>query len=438
MARSKKQRLIGVHLLQKTRAVERQEGMELEVGETTEATAMVASPEARSGRKRKETTKSGPPQEQVKKAKATMETESEVVGTPTADDRPQYELIFEAGLAYVATGDHGEDPGWRDIINEAWADAKRAGVAHKLAGTYGKILSALKAGEREGPRARQEESAQWGGLNLADLRGTADLPKFSGEVAEFRNWQRRFQVEVDMKSGFSEAEKLSHLQKCMSGEAKILLDRFDVLTAGDYGRAWTLLRETYDSKYATFKAHLEKVEKVRSCAAGAEKELIGVVGTLAAALEALKATFTMEEVVELMFVRQLEKALDRTSLDAWETEREEGKLPTWAAAEKFALSRVRKWAAGTQPVVKEERAGTSAQRQTQVAHRGCFYCTGAHGVAYCDKFLRLNANQRKAAAEQAGKCPGCYGTASHRPGECRICPHCGGRHIPLFCARVLK
>lgn len=48
---------------------------------------------------------------------------------------------------------------------------------------------------------------------MSDIKGSAELPTFSGEYAEFKEFWKKFVVEVDRKSGFSEAEKLSKLKK---------------------------------------------------------------------------------------------------------------------------------------------------------------------------------------------------------------------------------
>lgn len=119
-------------------------------------------------------------------------------GMLSAHEAPQYERTFAEAEAFVAEGnkDDGQASVWLDIVGQAWDEARFSGDYARLAKRYAALLAALKR-QVITPAAPNSEGLLLGGLRLADLKGTNNLPSFDGSFNKFADFWKSFVIEVD-------------------------------------------------------------------------------------------------------------------------------------------------------------------------------------------------------------------------------------------------
>lgn len=364
-----------------------------------------------------------------------------------AVETPQHEKLFEQVQEYLSeTGDQESEEAeiFLDILVGAWDDAKNAGDAPRFTAEYGRMVTALK---RKMAKVKPSGGQGFGGINLADLMGTANLPEFAGNYAEFDAFQKKFYVEVDAKEGFSEFEKLNRLKLCLKGEAKMLIEKYDITKAGDYELAKEKLKSTYESQYATFKAHMNMISELKRCVAGESEKMVEIISTISNGYDKLVNAISRnnstpkETLFELWCVSKMEEYFDEGTLESWRRVTKKDKLPTLDEITNFGLERARKWSEdGSRKRKSQEMDECRVEKKPRIdgmTYAMCVFCNRkGHQLRHCGDFKRLSIDQRQAAARNAGKCQGCFGLLTHMNGKCPTCPICKGNHHTSFCPRA--
>lgn len=361
---------------------------------------------------------------------------------------PQYERLLMIVEEHLKRGDDSngaEAKVLSGMLNRAWEGAICANDEMRLSVQYVAAATALEKRQMPVEVAQAASSKPFGGLNLADLRGTDNLPSFSGDFAAFDSFMKSFFVEVDSK-GFDEAEKLARLKKCVKAEPAMLLEQYDVTTPGDYKRAMEKLKEVYTCKYATFRAHVDKIMELEAThgTEGCKEDMIKCVGLLGNSFGKLIKAIPKEDLFELFILRKFEEFWAGTAtMEEWKKTITPGCLPNWKDAEKFALDRARDWSRDSiqrkrkpDPITPRwnQTPNAIAEKKTRFA---CHFCAGDHKLHRCQKFLIMGTQKRKEAARARGKCEECFGIREHNGEQCTsYCWECRAGHHRLLCPKA--
>lgn len=92
-------------------------------------------------------------------------------------------------------------------------------------------------------------------LKNITVQTKADLPKFGGAYADWKNFENAFRLDVNMKKG-SDAEKLRKLGQCLTGRPMDLISKYDLLGENAYTEAWKDSKKHYCNSAEAFAEHV--------------------------------------------------------------------------------------------------------------------------------------------------------------------------------------
>lgn len=87
------------------------------------------------------------------------------------------------------------------------------------------------------------------------------LPKFTGDVKQFRGWWQLFEVAVDSYPAMYEIEKFWHLKQSLAGPAAAEIEHLD-FTAEQYETATQILQDRFADIAGAERAHMQVISKL--------------------------------------------------------------------------------------------------------------------------------------------------------------------------------
>ena len=260
-----------------------------------------------------------------------------------------------------------------------------------------------------------------------------DVPKFDGEILNWRSFWEQFCISVHDRTNLSDAEKLVYLQQSLKGgSAKSTIEGLS--RSGDnYAEAVGCLQSRYDRPRLIHKAHVRMILDTPSLKEGSGKELRRLHDTVQQHLRALKA---MEHEAPGPFITStLELKLDQNTLFEWHKHSGESTtVPHYndlldfinlraQASESFTLSSKGSstFSGKKQSFIKPVASFTASASDSQ---SNCLICKPEkHPLYACPRFKLMSHEQKIEVLKSNNLCMNCL-----RPGHfvknCKSLHHC--------------
>ncbi|KRZ75666.1 hypothetical protein T10_11403, partial [Trichinella papuae] len=283
------------------------------------------------------------------------------------------------------------------------------------------VASSQKTKETEGER----------NVRLPSL----ELPKFGGDVTEFRGFWDRFADSIHKRTDLSDGAKLTYLRGCLTGDALRAIISLSSSNA-DYEVAVQRLKERFDRPYIAVRKLVLELMTANTTGWTMEK-LSDHIDRNVDALTALgKDTRGTEISAAEMLVIGYRERITAASRIEWDKrvmadERLRSDLTAFqrfireqaeAMAESHGAGRNRdkETSSKSNPINATTRKGSlpvGNRRTATFLHasvaESCRICKGSHNASDCQKVLKADHSQRKALAKKAGLCFSCFEPGHH-------------------------
>ncbi|KYQ56136.1 hypothetical protein ALC60_04943 [Trachymyrmex zeteki] len=171
-------------------------------------------------------------------------------------------------------------------------------------------------------------------------RPRIDLPRFSGDFAQWSPFRDLFKSIVMENNDLSAVEKLHYLKMSRTGEPAQQWKNIPI-TSENLKRSWEILVTSYDNKRVQIDAQLSALFAIRKLKTADATEIKKLLGDVKEALEALECPVKSWDHIVFMIVRKL----DVESLKEWETtlplgDGAKSTSPSFGDLEQFLVGRV--------------------------------------------------------------------------------------------------
>ncbi|XP_049279325.1 uncharacterized protein LOC125761836 [Anopheles funestus] len=272
------------------------------------------------------------------------------------------------------------------------------------------------------------------------------IPTFDGTYTAWPKFKAIFQ-DLMANSGDSEAVKLYHLDKALTGEAAGILDA-KVINEGNYEHAWQILTERYENKRIIIDTHIRGLFSLKKMTSETHHELRTLVQEASRHVESLK--YLGQELLgisDLMIVHLLVAALDKSTRKAWEGTQNKRELPNYHQTIEFLKSRCRilencetAFPVTTNSNLKPQQTSQvknipqKSHAASSIIPQSCEFCGGSHRNHQCTELNTLTSTQKMERIRAAGVCFNCL-QKGHRVRECPStmnCRKCQRRHRTII------
>ncbi|XP_018397720.1 PREDICTED: uncharacterized protein LOC108775764 [Cyphomyrmex costatus] len=259
-----------------------------------------------------------------------------------------------------------------------------------------------------------------------------DLPKFSGDYAQWRHFRDLFTSIVTENNELSDVEKLHYLKMSLTGEPAQQLQNIPI-NSDNFKRSWELLVTRYDNKRVLIDAQLAALFAIRKVKTAGAKEIKKLLGDVKEALDALEAlecpVKSWDHIIVFMIVRKL----DVESLKEWETTLgAKSTSPSFGDLEQFLVGRVQTLESIERVIMpfKQQAANSTSVRSQSNARayaataavQQCAVCSSGHYIASYPKYLEKTVNQRREVIVAKNLCFNCL--EPHHLKACRTTKRC--------------
>ena len=266
-----------------------------------------------------------------------------------------------------------------------------------------------------------------------------ELPSFSGDLLEWREFWHLFSARIERETGLSECEKIGCLESAMSSaEAKDIVRHASI--TGKYDDVVAELKGHYDKVKLVNKHHVNQLLSL-SPVGDDHESLVLFKRTLNKHIGGIQAC--RGDSFEQFVTTFAETLLGRNSLQLWaEFTSDISKPPPLSAFLRFLDRRID----ATQTLMNTNQcsniAATAPKAKTapkpkprvlymkETPSDSCPACDGEHSVYQCSSFKALSVNQRLNLARKKHLCFNCLGRG-HSLEACpskRSCRACGAKH----------
>ena len=263
------------------------------------------------------------------------------------------------------------------------------------------------------------------------------LPKFSGDILDWRDFWRVFEPLLAKEVGLTDEEKIAHLLESMQGQEALKEARTAAGAHDKYEEVVACLKKTYDHPRVVYKHHVKKLceQKTVSDSRTSLKDTLSSFRIHRNGLERHKG-MTLDQYltaqVELKMTDDLHREWklfsstvdippDADMMKAFLEKRAN------ALADDIKLGRLEPFK--PKPVKKSAMVmGASSSSMS------CPQCSESHNVRQCQKFKALTVSQRQEAVRKAKLCLNCLGRG-HNVKDCPSqyhCRECPQRHHTLL------
>ena len=262
-----------------------------------------------------------------------------------------------------------------------------------------------------------------------------DVPRFDGEILNWRSFWEQFCVSVHERTTLSNSEKLVYLQQSLKGgSAKGAIEGLS--RSGDnYAEAIKCLKSRYDRPRLIHKAHVRMILDAPPLKEGTGKELRRLHDVVQQHLRALKA---MGDDVPGPFITSvLELKLDQNTLFEWQKHSSESatvphyddllefvNLRAQASESLVTPSRGSATLTSKRPFSSKPVASFAASASDSISSPNCPVCrTEKHPLYVCSRFKIMSHEQMMEVLKSNNLCINCL-----RPGHfvkaCKSLHHC--------------
>ncbi len=271
-----------------------------------------------------------------------------------------------------------------------------------------------------------------------------DLPTFSGDVLDWREFWSIFSARLSRETSLSEHEKISCLENAMSDKGAKAIVRVHSIS-GSYSECVAALRERYDRNKIVYRHHVQKLTQLKPIQDTYES-LCQTIHDLTRHTSGMKscdgATY------EQLIVAMIEPLLPTVLIKLWSDFTSDSIAPpTLSDLLKFFKRRSQAVEAVASPkTVTQSQAPTKniatsrfSQKPKALHVRGqnqehCPCCDSSHAIYQCSQFKSLTVDKRFNFARRHRLCFNCL-SKTHSIEDCYskiTCKECGRKHHSLL------
>lgn len=275
------------------------------------------------------------------------------------------------------------------------------------------------------------------------------LAEFDGEYTKWIVFKNQFEGTIHNNADLTPMQKHQYLIGVLQGEARAVIERFDI-SGENYASAWQLLKDAYDDRKMLVENHIEALLQMPSISrtdrAESIRKLIWHIQTHISSLQTLGLPVIYWDTLIIHIAR---KELDYGEQKDWQNlikGRQPDNMPTLIEFIKFLTERCHTLRVITP--LKGKTATTGKQRPFNevkgdkryekkvaltISTVTCKYCNKGHTVNKCEEFLTLSVEDRKREVLKKKLCINCL-NLGHIAQDCRSskCKKCSGRHNTLL------
>ena len=264
-----------------------------------------------------------------------------------------------------------------------------------------------------------------------------DVPKFDGNILNWRSFWEQFSVAVHDRTHLSDSEKLVYLQQSLKGgSAKSAIEGLS--RSGEYyAEAVECLQARYDKPRLIHQTHVRMILEAPQLVEGSGKELRKLHDTVQQHLRALKA---MDCEAPGPFVTSvLELKLDSSTMFEWQKHSQESTdIPHYNKLLEFINLRAQASESLSVPRKGSTPSNASSNRKPSLSHKpvtsfatnasgpshNCVVCkTEKHPLYACQQFRLLPHEQKIQTLKMNGFCMNCL-KPGHFIKQCKSLHHC--------------
>ncbi|XP_050338614.1 uncharacterized protein LOC126765058 [Bactrocera neohumeralis] len=285
-----------------------------------------------------------------------------------------------------------------------------------------------------------------------------DTETFYGGYEEWPSFRDMFTAVFINHPQLSHAQKLYHLRYKTKGQAGEIVKQF-ALNDDNFNLAWEALKARYENdrilvdKQVTTLMNLPKVKK------GTSVEFIKLESTVSNCLSILSTLNIPTDSWDPILVNICTAALPEKSLLLWEQSlSSRKKCPTWQQMKDFLTTQYEIAERLEEKIIKTKNTKHDQNRSfnrpqvsnknnlnknfhktqsftsEQRKHMSCELCTRGHKLKTCEKFKKLNVNERNNFVRSKRLCTNCL-SHSHNLNQCKSkfnCSYCHKRHNSML------
>ncbi|KRX37578.1 hypothetical protein T05_14529, partial [Trichinella murrelli] len=277
---------------------------------------------------------------------------------------------------------------WRELCMEVFTTRTRADTFLKEKDESKEPMATPALTEKSGSKSQ-----------LGKLK-PVPLPKFDGNILEFRLFWDQFEVNIEPREDIDAITKFLHLRSCLSGAAMKAIEGITVC-AENYPEVVQTLRNRFHGVPEVVESHVLKVVSLKECSDDGAADLTRLHDDLNRHFLELRALGKDVDANLSGFYALLpiiKKKLPPDTLEAWR-----------ALGVRFMTATIQ-----VDPV------------------GNCVVCCGIHPVESCPRFVELSGPERWQCVRKHGLCFGCL-RKGHRRGSFQQNSDRPGQHTLLGC-----
>lgn len=327
-----------------------------------------------------------------------------------------------------------------ELLDMAIRELRELGEGVKYMERYMRLKSELN-------KKYSEEQAQAFPGNVT-VQTKAEMPKFSGAYADWKDFENAFKLDVHMKKG-SDAEKLRKLGQCLSGRPKDLISKYDLLGENAYKEAWDDLKRHYCNSAEAFAEHVCAIFKQDRIKQGDAEGIRSLIGKVEASVKRSNEIVAGEDALGHAAAAHVITLMDAATREQWRLNRvTTEKLPTLDEVSRFCLAKAKTWAEnsgevsvrhdkGGEKVKMERRSNNYEEGPSKMRRLSCYKCDAQHYLRECPRFQSDSAAGRDSFVKKNLLCRKCF--AKHPLAGCRstfdLCNKCTDPHHVMLCPK---
>lgn len=266
------------------------------------------------------------------------------------------------------------------------------------------------------------------------------MPRFSGDYLDWHEFRDLFLSKVGSNTSYTNADRMYYLKTSLDGDAAKLLSNYGV-TGDSFSRAWSLLKETYESLRIQVEFLFQNFNATKPASSESASEIrriLSATTTFNEGMQRLKRPTVSDDVLVYNTAIRLDKATRR----AWEVSRGSSNDPaTFDELKAFLKGRICMLAAMSIPEPTKEyhehkqsrKEFTPSSHHAAVPTYACQLCNKQHFLWRCDVFRAKSTAARWDFVRSKNLCENCLGT--HSKEDCRsprTCFICENKHHTIL------
>ncbi|XP_067217193.1 uncharacterized protein [Linepithema humile] len=238
---------------------------------------------------------------------------------------------------------------------------------------------------------------------------TIELPKFSGEAAEWLSFRDTFESLIHKNETITPIQRFHYLKAALEGNALQIIKSLE-FTAVNYTVAWKTICNRFNNKRLLAHNHIKAIFNIVSIKEESAAQIREVVDTLSKHLRALNALDQATKHWDALLIYLISTKLDSVTARAWEKERAGSEIPTLDDFKSFLNSRadlLETLELNDKSLTKSKHTDRAKVKLLLIQRQRCIMCNETHKLTTCAKFLELSPQKRVNQVKNAKLCLNC-------------------------------